>query len=112
MLRYSFYWIGVTVLILLAGSQAVADGQLNPVDLKAFYASCIEDAIVKCECKMNMRDSKFETIRRAAALALLKSAYLREYKTHLIEEMQRNQINPQVHRVHYYINHKFFEVMR
>ena len=111
MSRYGSYPIAAVLLVWLAGNFALAGEQGTPAQSAAFYSQCIDAAICKCDNKRDFRDSKLNTIRRAAALAVMKSAYLRHYRSHLIDEMLENQVPLQTHSVEHYINHRFLETV-
>jgi len=102
---------GVACLILVFAGNVGADETTLNTELPEFYNACIDDLICRCETKMDYKDSKSQTIRKAAAIAVIKSAYLNEFRSDLVKEMQSNQVEPKVHKVEYFINSKFYAIM-
>lgn len=48
------------------------------------YADLIDQAIARCDAKPTLRSSRSEKLRQAAAIACLKSAYLKNYREQII----------------------------
>lgn len=80
--------------------------------LESFYEESIENIIAKCESKYRLRYSESANIQRAAALYLLKATFFRNYKDNLVTEMMQINLAAKPYRVQFYINQKFFKIMR
>jgi hypothetical protein len=63
------------IWITLALSQ-----QEETMTLRTYYEKCIDQIILSCDAKMALSDSRSENMRRTAAIALMKKAYLENYK--------------------------------
>ncbi|UCG04845.1 MAG: hypothetical protein JSV83_13035, partial [Desulfobacterales bacterium] len=65
----------ITFLSLLWTSSAVSQ-QSSTTDLKSAYSAAIDEIISHCKNKSALRHSRSEHLRRTAALACMKAAYL------------------------------------
>jgi len=79
-------------------SQTIS-GQINANAQQAMYADLIDQVIACCDAKSTLRSSRSEKLRQAAAIACLKSAYLKNYREQIIEEMVIRHIRPSRARV-------------
>ena len=103
-------YMGTVVLIIGMVCCNLWAQNTQPADAE-FYHIHIDKIIQNCECKIALRDAESEAIQRAAALALLKSTFLKSYKDQLIEEMQSDNIGFKAHQVEYYLNRRFFDIV-
>lgn len=102
----------VAALLLLNVYTIHADG--HSVDELCFdcYEAYINSLIEKCDNKKVYRHSRSNELRKLAALSTMKSAYLREYKRELINEMSRYQVGNKDYQIQHFINGKFFKIAR
>lgn len=97
-------------LLMFIVSAVCAETQPHRTDSSGPYAKTIDKLILKCENKIGYRHSRSNEMQLVAALSVIKSAYLREYKTQLIQEMKLKNIDPIDYKVYYFINSHFFKI--
>ena len=110
MLKVGYYTIIAIGLLLFIGSAICSESQPHQADPSGLYANTIDTLILKCENKIGYRHSRSNEMQLVAALSVMKSAYLREYKTELIQEMKLKNIDPIDYKVNYFINSHFFKI--
>jgi hypothetical protein len=101
----------VAVLVLTCISLAVG-GNNTTTKLEILYVDYIEELISKCESKAARYDSKCQNIRRASSLYSLKAAFYRSHKVALVNDMIEEDVGTKAHRIHYYLNKRFFDTLR
>ena len=101
----------ITFLSLLWTSSAVGQ-QSRTTDLKSAYSAAIDEIISHCKNKSALRHSRSEHLRRTAALACMKAAYLKDYKEELIQEMIKADIGSRPYKIQYYLNQRFFNIIQ
>ena len=92
MLKLGCCTIITLVMLMFIGSMVCAETQPHRTDSSGPYAKTIDKLILKCENKIGYRHSRSNEMQLVAALSVMKSAYLREYKTQLIQEMKLKNI--------------------
>jgi hypothetical protein len=103
--------IAIAFLSLFWTASAV--GQQSRTDnLMLLYRAAIEDVISHCKNKTDLRYSRSEHLRRAAALSCMKAAYLKDYKDELIQEMIKADIGAKAYKIKYYLNQRFFDIIQ
>ena len=74
--------------------------------------SLLDQYIAKCDAKQEMKASNLENVRRAAAVAMLKGAFVKTYRQELINGMIEDGVEPKVHKVQLYLNDRFYRLVR
>ena len=100
----------VIILSLLWTSSAVSQ-TAEAVYLKTVYSAAIDEAIAHCKAKILYRNSKSEKLQRAAALACMKAAFLKDFKVELIEDMIEANIGTKPYKIQYHLNQKFHHII-
>ncbi len=80
--------------------------------LSSEYQSLIEKSIQICRSKSCRCTSRSEAIRRDAAIACMKAAYLRTFQSDLIRRMIEEEIQPNPFHVRLYVNHSFHDTIK
>jgi hypothetical protein len=101
----------VTFLVSVWSSTAISQ-MTTTTKLEQLYSKYIDEFISKCEFKAGFRNSKLVNIRREAALYCFKAHYLKKHKNDLIRDMIAEDIGLKRHRIHYYLNKRFFAMLR
>jgi hypothetical protein len=104
-------------MLILAGTMAAFVSSLflagNPTSDKppaAFYENCINKHICRYFLKEHLfKDSRFEHIRKSAALAKKKAVFLEINRVRLIEEMTEQKVGKKHYHIQAYLNKKFNE---
>jgi len=105
-------FILIAVGIFLAIGQAAGENSDN-ASLRSYHEVVIDKLISNCKYKEAfMRDSRSENLRKAAAIGCLKAAYLKSHKEMLIENLIAAEIGKKPYKIQYYLNSKFFSVLR
>lgn len=102
--------LAVVFFVILWAYPAVSEMK-SSVDNKT-YASLIDTLICKCENKAALSNSQSENIRREVSLALMKASFYRKNKELFIEELKDEGVEPKLYKVQYFLNHRFFLVVR
>ena len=90
-----------------------ADCQLKTRgDVESIFISAVNEAIQICKNKSTLRKSKSANLRRAAALASMKAAFLLDYKEELVKEMINREIGTKPYQMQHYLNKRFFGIIR
>jgi len=76
------------------------------------YELLLDQYTARCDAKRKMKDSRLDNIRRAAAIAALKGAFAKSYRKELVNDMIRDEISPKPHTVDYFLNEKFYSLVR
>lgn len=101
----------VPLAVMLWVSQAMS-GQTDATVRKAAYANLLDRCIARCDEKSALRNSRSEKLRQTAAMACLKSAYLKNYREKIIQEMMISNVRPCQYKVQYFINSMFYKILR
>ena len=96
--------------LTVAVNVVAASGSV-PDDKFDIYSGLVDEIIRKCEAKACISNSNCEAIRKNAALACMKSAYFKAYKNEFITKMIEQNIDPKPHKVSYFLNQCFFDVV-
>lgn len=104
-----FLFVTLLTLILspLATSKTTTASKQETI-----YSAYIDKFISMCESKVKLRKSKLQNIRREAALYCFKANFFKRYKEELIQDMIAENVGVKRHKIHYYLNKKFFEMFR
>lgn len=103
------FFIGLSLLLL----PLTADCQLQTRgDVESIYSSAVSEAIQISKNKSALRNSKSANLRRAAALACMKAAFLLDYKEELVKEMINKEIGTKSYQIQHYLNKSFFGIIR
>ena len=102
-------------MLILAGILAALMGSLflagNPTTDKSapiFYENCINKQIRRGLLKEHLyKYSRFEHIRKSAALAIKKAVFLRINRDRLIEEMTEQKVGKKHYHIQAYLDKKF-----
>jgi hypothetical protein len=111
-MRKGYAAVLVLVIVMALVSPLSVSAEESDRDLDKYYGNIIDDAIACCEAKKTMRNSWSKSVRRSAAIACLKSAYFKEYKNELISDMAKARVGKKPHKVNYYLNKRFFDVIK
>jgi len=98
-------------LVAVWGSTALSQ-TVTTTQLEQLYSNYIDGFIARCESKAEWRNSKLVNIRREAALYCFKAHYLEKYQDQLIKDMIAENIGLREHRIHFYLNQRFFSMLR
>ena len=107
-----------SIFILIAVGVFLGIGQAageisEKAALRSHYEVVIDKLISHYEYKEAfMHDSWSENLRQAAAIGCLKAAYLKSHKEMLIEDLIASEIVKKPYKIQYYLNSKFFSVLR
>ncbi|MFZ7124767.1 MAG: hypothetical protein ACOWWM_01255 [Desulfobacterales bacterium] len=107
-------WVGMMGLsiLLVIGSNALAADQANAAKNRAELEAMVDDCIAKCHVKAVYMNSESKSLRRTAALAVMKEAYFKTHRQQLVNEMLAAGIEPKGYRVVYHLNARFYEAVR
>lgn len=75
------------------------------------YDGFFDGIIKKYDAKASLYNSSSQNIQRDAALACMKSAYYKTFKQELIKEMRRQNIKCCPHRIQYFLNQRFIDIV-
>ncbi|BBO79045.1 hypothetical protein DSCW_64620 [Desulfosarcina widdelii] len=102
----------VAALLMLPVNTIHAEENVRDETYQDGYEMHLNTMIEKCDCKKAYRNSGSNELRKLAAISTMKSAYLREYKLELIDEMDKHEIGNKSYQVQYFLNNKFFEIAK
>lgn len=108
--RKVFWLMGLTILVVM-GWNSLAIGQ-DAMENRQAIEAIVNDFITSCEIKAGMKESQSEALQRTAALAVMKQAYVRNFKEQLLDEMVAAGVEPKPYQVHYHLNNRFFDAIR
>lgn len=81
--------------------------------LETFYGCFIDQVAARYEhCSEFLQNSQSEEVAQHSAKACLKAAFYRNYRDLLIREMIQEDIGTNPHKIRYYLNKRFFDVVR
>ena len=101
----------IMFLAILWISQA-AGQQSGNLNLKSYYATYIDELVSHCEHKASRHNSKFDTIRQAAALYCLKADFFKSHKETLVKDMAARNIETKNYKMNYYLTGQFFNELK
>ena len=107
-----FFILLVIVFLGSFWSSASMGEMTTTIKLKQTYADYIDKLISRCKSKAERLNSKLLNIRREAALSVFKAYYFENYKEELIRDMIAENIGMKPHRIHYYLNKRFFNMLK
>ena len=112
-MKVAKYFTYVTIAVIFVLWAVPVMSQQSSYDkLKAFYEASIDKRISKCESKTALLNSKFGNVRSAAETALLKVAFLNNYREILVQDMLSSNIGIKSYKIDYYLNQRFFATIR
>jgi hypothetical protein len=105
-------FILITVGVFLGIGQAAGE-ITEKAALRSYHEVFIDKLISNCKYKEAfMYDSRSENLCQGAAIGCLKAAYLKSHKEMLIEDIIASEIGKKPYMIQYYLNNKFFSVLR
>ena len=110
MLRFVSQMIAILFLIIIINAVGASDFALD--DNARIYGGLIDEVIKKYEAKACISDSRCKAVQRDAAIACMKSAYYKAFKHEFIKQMGEQNIDPKPHKIKYFLNQCFFDVVR
>jgi hypothetical protein len=102
----------VAALLMLTVNTIHAEERNRAETYKDCYETHLNNMIEKCDSKKVYRDSRSNELRKLSAVSTMKSAYLREFKLELIDEMEKHEVGNKSYQVQYFLNNKFFEIAK
>ena len=81
-------------------------------ELRLTYVQLLEDVISRCDAKHVFLDTRSANIRKAVALSVMKAAFIETYKEALVQEMLDTQVRPSPVTVQYFVNNRFYRLIR
>lgn len=112
-MKNSVYIALATGLLLFTFMIAQGSSQnLKDTDASVKYATFIDETIQKCRNKVVLLHSSSPNIRRQAARASLKAAYLKIHKNELIAYLNTVSAEASRDRVEYHLNKHFYQSLR
>ena len=101
----------MVVLTLIFGFNAVCE-ETTAASAVGVYEQLLDQYIAKCDAKLEMKSSSLENVRRAAAVAMLKGAFVKTYREELIDNMIEDEVEPKSYKVQLYLNERFYSLVR
>jgi len=101
--------IGLAGVMIFSGAIRIAAESQSDEQLNTFYEYYISEKIVKSQSKTNLKNSRSENLRLAAAKAEKQATFLTLNKDILIEEMIELDIGQRSYKVEKYLNNRFSE---
>jgi hypothetical protein len=111
-MKKTFTIIPMVILLVLFGAHSVMSLDTKTAELESLYENYIDGHISRCESKAARINSKSEHIRNEAAVHTLMGAFFRDHRDELVKEMIAKDIGTKKHQVDYYLNSKFFGLLR
>ena len=106
-------YMGFLVVLMVIMSTAPAKSQSESRgELIKYYENCIVKKINNCKGKTVLKTSKSVNLQRKADLATRQITFLMTNKNMLIHEMVEQEISPKQYKVEYYLNKRFYEMIR
>jgi len=102
----TFLWV------FSAFSKTTIAASTNTETKEALYGAYIDEFVLKCNHKIARCNSGSKTIRQQSALNCLKAAYCNYHKSDLVQEMMKADVGVKKYQMHYFLNKKFFHVLR
>jgi len=107
-----FVIFSIVILLTLFGAHSAMSLDTKTTDSVSLYGNYIDRHISRCESKAARINSKSDHIRHEAAVHTLMGAFFRDQRDELIKEMIAKDIGTKKHQVDYYLNSKFFGLLR
>ena len=101
----------MVALYLCVGYSAVG-GETSDAEMTEVFAKLLDRHIARCDAKMEMKTSRLDNIRRAAAIATLKGTFAKNYRAELIDDMIEEGVDPKDYKVRLYLNERFYTLVR
>jgi hypothetical protein len=102
----------ITLLVMLLSMPAVSQN-VAATEKKAQLESIVDVYILSCENKAALGSgSRSKNLRDSAMLSRLKSSFCRHSRQALVDAMIRDGVEPKPHKVHHYLNARFYETIR
>jgi hypothetical protein len=111
-MKKTFAIIFMVTILGLFGAHSAMSLDTKTTELESFYGNYIDRHISRCESKSARINSKSEHIRHEAALHTLMGAFFRDHRDELVKEMIAKDIGTKKHQVDYYLNSRFFDIVR
>lgn len=106
-----FWMLGLAVLMVI-GWHSLARGEAEDMTKRQAIEAIVNRFLDSCEIKTGLKGSQSMELQRAAALAVMKRAYIQNFKGQLLDEMVAAGVEPKAYQVHYHLNSKFFDTIR
>jgi hypothetical protein len=104
-----FIIISLASVMIFAGAVQITAESQSDEQLNTFYENYISEKIVKSESKTNLKTSRSENLRLAAAKAEKQVTFLTLNKDILIDEMIELDIGQKPYKIEKYLNVRFSE---
>lgn len=101
----------MVTLMLIFGFSAVCE-ETNAGQVVNVYEQLLDQYVANCDAKLEMKASNLENVRRAAAVAMLKGAFVKTYRNELISSMIEDEVEPKSYKVQLYLNDRFYSLVR
>ena len=111
-MKKTFAIFSMVILLTLFGAHSAMSLDTKTAESESLYGNFIDGHISRCESKSARINSKSEHIRYEAALHTLMGAFFRDHRDALVKEMIAKDIGTKKHQVDYYLNSRFFSIMR
>jgi hypothetical protein len=102
----------VTVLFVFLTISVVGASDFVTENNAGIYDELINEVINNNDTKAIIGYSTCKAIRRDVAIACMKSAYYKTFKQEFIKQMSEQNIGPKQYKVKYFLNQRFFELVR
>ena len=109
--KATIFSVLMITLTLIFGFNAMCE-ETNPSQEARVYADLLDQYIANCDAKIEMKSSKLDNVRRAAAIAGLKSTFAKTYRKELIDSMIQDEIKPKSYKVQLHLNDRFYSLVR
>jgi hypothetical protein len=91
---------------------AIAGAENNDAALRAQYAEQVDVILMHCDQKSRFSRSAGRHLRQCASMNCQKSSFIRNNRQLLLDEMARDCIQAKPYKVEYFINERFFSIIR
>jgi len=102
----------VAALLMLTVNTIHAEEKTRGETYQDCHEMHLNTMIEKCDCKKAYRNSRSNELRKLAAISTMKSAFLREFRFELIDEMEKYEVGNKSYQVQYFLNNKFFQIAK
>jgi hypothetical protein len=101
--------IFVTILAFFLGAlPAICEEIDKNSQLKEYYENYINEKILKCHSKAQLRESRSAHLQNYAVREIKKAIFLSENKELLIKEMVKREIGVKQYKIEYFLNSQFY----
>ena len=101
--------IGLAGVIILTGAVQIAAESLSDEQLYKFYDTYVSEKIVSSQSKTNLKTSRSQNLRQAAAKEEKEVRFLTLNRDLLVDEMIQQDIGQKPYKIERYLNKRFSE---